>query len=257
MKARVHPLAVVDPDARLGEGVLVGAYAVIEAGTVIGDECILESHVVVKEGTTLGPQNIVSSFVVLGGAPQDRRYRGEATTLEIGARNLFREHFTAHRGTAHGRGVTTIGSDGMYMVGSHVAHDARIGDAVTLANGTLLGGHVEVGDYVVTGGHVAVAPFVRVGSRAFLAGGAMVERDIPPFVIAAGDRARVRALNKVGLSRSGVPEGSRAALEHAFRAIFRGEKPRAAAARELVENEDAFVRELARFVSQLGGRPRE
>jgi UDP-N-acetylglucosamine acyltransferase len=244
----IHPLALVDARAELGEGVRVGPFAVVEAGAVIGDRCQIEAHAVVRGGAELGPENIVGSFAVLGGAAQDRRYAGEPTKLHIGEKNCFREHFTAHRGTAHGEGVTRVGSGGLFMVGSHVAHDVEVGDGVTLANGTLLAGHVKVGDFVVTGGHVAIAPYVRVGERAFLAGGAMVEHDVPPFVIAAGDRARVRALNKVGLARSDVPEASRAALERAFRAIFRSGSPRAEAARSFFDDADPYVRKLARFV---------
>jgi UDP-N-acetylglucosamine acyltransferase len=244
----IHPAALVDPGAILGASVSVGAFAVIEAGAEIGDGAVIEAHAVVRGGTSLGARSVVHPFAVLGGPPQDRRYAGEPTRLVIGERNVFREHVTAHRGTAHGGGVTRIGSGGLFMAGAHVAHDVQVGDSVTLANGTLLGGHVSVGDHAVTGGQVAIAPFVRVGSRAFLAGGAMVERDVPPFVIAAGDRARVRALNKVGLERSRVPEASRAALEKAFRAIFRSGAPRRQAAEALAGDEDPFVRELAQFI---------
>jgi len=243
--ASVHPSAVVAADAELGRGVTVGPFAVIEPGVSIGEGTQIDAHAVVRSGATLGAENVVHPFAVLGGAPQDRRHAGEPTRLVVGDRNVFREHVTVHRGTVQGGGVTRVGSAGLFMVGTHVAHDATVGDAVILANNTLLGGHVALGDHVVTGGHVAIAPFVRVGGRAFLAGGAMVERDVPPFVIAAGDRARVRALNKVGLRRTGVPAASIAALERAFRAIFRESSARAAAARRLREDPDPFVRALA------------
>lgn len=244
----IHPTAHVEPSARIGRGAFVGPYAIIEAHVEIGDRCRIEAHSMVRSHTSLGPGNQIYPFTVLGGAPQDRRYAGEPTRLEVGADNVFREHVTVHRGTAHGAGVTRIGSGGLFMAGSHVGHDASVGDDVTLANGTLLGGHVKVGDHTVTGGHAAVAPFVRVGARAFLAGGAMVERDVPPFVIVSGDRARVRGLNKVGLERSGVPEASRAALARAFRAIFRAGAPRKTAAQALREDEDPYVQELVRFI---------
>ena len=244
----IHPSAIVDPGAAIGEGVFIGPFAVIEAGAEIGDGCLIEAHGVVRGGCSLGAGSVVHPFAVLGGAPQDKRYAGEPTRLVIGERNVFREHVTAHRGTAQGGGLTRVGSGGLFMAGAHIAHDVSVGDGVILANGTLLGGHVTVGDHAVTGGQVAVAPFVRVGARAFLAGGAMVERDVPPFVIAAGDRARVRALNKVGLARSGVPEASRIALERAFRAIFRSGAPRREAAAALKDDADPFVRELSAFV---------
>ncbi len=244
----IHPLAMVARDAQIGAGTTVGPFAVIESEVVIGAGCRIESHAVIRAHTRLGQGNEVHPFAVLGGAPQDRRYCGEPTQLVIGDSNVFREHVTVHRGTSHGGGTTRIGSGGLFMAGVHVAHDATVGDAVTLANATLLGGHVTLGDHVVTGGHVALAPFVRVGARAFLAGGAMVERNVPPFVIGAGDRARVRALNRVGLKRSGVPESSREALERAFVAIFRSKTPRAIAARPYVSDPDPFVRALADFV---------
>jgi len=239
----------VAPDAELGDGVAVGPFAVIEPGVTIGPGTRIEAHAVVRSGSVLGAENVVHPFAVLGGAPQDRRYTGEPTRLEIGDRNVFREHVTVHRGTVHGGGVTRVGSDGLFMVGVHVAHDATVGDAVILANDTLLGGHVTLGDHVVAGGHVAIAPFVRVGARAFLAGGAMVERDVPPFVIAAGDRARVRALNRVGIQRTGVPAASAAALERAFTAIFRKGTPRAIAAQAFRADPDPFVRALAEAVA--------
>jgi UDP-N-acetylglucosamine acyltransferase len=247
--ASVHPSAVVAPDAEIGAGVEIGPFAVIERGVTIGAGTRIEAHAIVRSGAHLGVENVVHPFAVLGDAPQDRRHEGEPTRLEIGDRNVFREHVTVHRGTAHGGGVTRIGSGGLFMVGVHVAHDAVVGDAVILANNTLLGGHVILDDHVVTGGQVAIAPFVRVGARAFLAGGAMVERDVPPFVIAAGDRARVRALNRVGLRRTGVPAASVVALERAFAAIFRAGNPRAVAAAALRDDPDPFVRTLVEALS--------
>jgi len=248
--AKIHPSSIVAPSAKLGAGVEVGPFAVIEPGVEIGAGTRIEAHAVVRSGARLGVENVVHPFAVLGGAPQDRRHEGEPTELLIGDRNVFREHVTVHCGTAHGGGVTRIGSGGLFMVGVHVAHDAVVGDAVILANNTLLGGHVTLADHVVTGGQVAIAPFVRIGARAFLAGGAMVERNVPPFVIAAGDRARVRALNRVGLERTGVPAASILALERAFLAIFRAGSPRAVAATRLRDDPDPYVHALADAVSR-------
>jgi len=244
-RAEIHPSALIAPDATLGDGVQIGPFAVIEPGVLIGAGTRIEAHAVIRSGARLGIENVVHPFAVLGGDPQDRRHAGEPTLLVIGDRNVFREHVTAHRGTAHGGGVTRVGSDGLFMVGVHIAHDVVVGDSVTMANNTLLGGHVAIGDHVVTGGQVAIAPFVRIGARAFLAGGAMVERDVPPFVVAAGDRARVRGLNKVGLRRTGVPAASVLALERAYRRIFLAGTPRALAAATLREDPDPFVRALA------------
>jgi UDP-N-acetylglucosamine acyltransferase len=256
--ALVHPLALVAADADLGEGVVVGPFAVVEPGVVVGAGCRLDAHAVVRSGTRLGARNVVHPFAVLGGDPQERTYAGEPTHLEVGDGNTFREHVTVHRGSVKGGGVTRIGSGSLIMAGVHVAHDCALGDGIELANATLLGGHVTLGDGVVVGGGAALAPFVRVGPRAFVAAGAMVEQDVPPFVIVAGDRARVRALNRVGLGRGGVPEASRAALERAFRGIFRSGLPRAPAAAELVSDPDPFVQALAVFVAGgLGAEPAE
>jgi UDP-N-acetylglucosamine acyltransferase len=244
----VHPLALVAPDADLGEGVVVGPFAIVEPGVTVGEGTRLDAHAVVRSGTRLGARNVVHPFAVLGGDPQERAYAGEPTSLEIGDGNIFREHVTVHRGSVKGGGLTRLGSGSLFMAGVHVAHDCTLGDRLELANAVLLGGHVSLGDGVVIGGAAALAPFVRVGERAFVAAGAMVEHDVPPFVIAAGDRARVRALNRVGLTRAGVPEPSRAALERAFRSIFRGPVTRAAAAAELLGDPDARVRMLAEFV---------
>lgn len=249
MSALVHPTALVAPDVELGAGVVVGPFAVIEAGVVVGAGTRVDAHAILRSGATLGARNVVHPFAVLGGDPQERTYAGEPTRLVVGDGNVFREHVTVHRGSVKGGGLTRVGSGSLFMAGVHVAHDCVLGDRLELANGTLLGGHVVLGDFVVIGGGVAVAPFIRVGARAFVAAGAMVEADVPPFVIAAGDRARVRALNKVGLARSGVPEASQRALERAFRAVFRGDAPRRVAAAALGDDPDPFVRELLAAVA--------
>jgi UDP-N-acetylglucosamine acyltransferase len=246
--ASVHPLALVAPDAELGAGVFVGPFAVVEPGVIVGAGTRLDAHAVVRSGTRLGARNAVHPFAVIGGDPQERTYAGERTSLEIGDGNTFREHVTVHRGSIKGGGITRVGSGSLFMAGVHVAHDCALGDGLELANNVLLAGHVALGDHVVVGGGAAVAPFVRVGQRAFVAAGAMVEHDVPPFVIVAGDRARVRALNRVGLARGGVPEASRAALERAFRALFRSGTPRATAAAALAADAEPLVRELAAFV---------
>lgn len=257
--SRVHATAVVSPGARLGEGVEVGPYCVVGEGVEVGGGTRLLSHVVLQGPMRLGAGNVVHPFAVLGGAPQDRSYQGEATELWVGDGNEFREQVTVHRGTRKDRGVTRVGSGGLFMAGCHLAHDVEVGDQVTLANNTVLAGHVRVGDHVVTGGMVAVQPFVRLGASCFLAGGARVERDVPPFVIAAGDRARVRALNRVGLRRRGVDEASVERLEQAFRRLYRGGQALAGALAELDRSElgsDPWVRQLVDFL-QLAEDPHD
>jgi len=251
MGARVHSTAVVDPGAELGDGVRVGPLCHVGAGVVIGDDTELVSQATVLGPSRIGRRNRIYPQAALGAAPQDRSFRGESTTLVVGDDNEFRESVTVHRGTPKGGGVTRIGSGCLFMVGSHVAHDCTVGDGVTLANVTSLGGHVIVESRVVTGGHVAVAPFVRIGEIAFAAGGAMIERPVPPFVVVAGDRARVRGLNTVGLERAGVPEASRTALEHAYRILFRKGVPLAIALDEIdpALRRDSYVARLLEFLA--------
>jgi UDP-N-acetylglucosamine acyltransferase len=248
----VHPTAVVSPRAKLGDGVLVGPLAIIGDDVEIGPGCRLIAACTVLGPTSLGEGNVVHPYAVLGGDPQDRSHAGQTTRLEIGARNVFREHVTVHRGTSKDRAATIIGNDCLFMAGSHVAHDVVVGSGVTLANGTLLGGHVTVGDCVTTGGGAAIAPFVRIGEGAFIAAGAMVEIDVPPFVIVAGDRARVRALNRVGLRRQGVPDVSRRALSAVFRTLFGKTSPRSASLRTVPEDlaRDPYVQKLVGFLAQ-------
>jgi len=247
----IHPTAVVSPRAKLAVDVAVGPLCVVGDDVEIGPRCRLLASCMVLGPTRMGEDNVVHPYAVLGGDPQDRSHAGAATRLEIGARNVFREHVTVHRGTVKDRGTTLLGSDGLFMAGAHIAHDTVIGDGVTLANGTLLGGHVVVGDRVTTGGRAAIAPFVRIGEGAFIAAGAMVEIDVPPFVIVAGDRARVRALNRVGLRRQGVPDGSRRALAAAFRTLFVNALPRSESIRAVPEDlaRDPYVQKLVGFLA--------
>jgi len=253
----VHSTAVIVPGATLHDDVTVGPFCVVGAGVEVGPGTRLLANVTMFGPMRLGARNVVHPFAVLGGDPQHRDYHGETTHLEIGDDNVFREHVTVHRGTVEGGAMTRIGSGCLLMAGTHVAHDATLGDRVTLTNGTLLGGHVRIGDWVVAAGHVAVAPFARVGTSAFLAGNAMVERDVPPFMIAAGDRATLRAVNRVGLTRRNVPEASRVAIKQAFHKIFAREGERFDVVGPEADRiaRDPFVAQLVAFLrepSRLG-----
>jgi UDP-N-acetylglucosamine acyltransferase len=212
----VDPRAEVDPSAEMGEGATVGPFAVIGAGVAIGAGCVIHAHAVVLGPTVLGPGNAVHPFACLGGPPQDLRYRGEPTTLVVGRDNIFREHVTVNRGTVHGGGTTRIGDSNLFMACCHVAHDCTVGDHVVMANHATLAGHVSVGDHAVFGGMAAVGPFLRVGESAMLAAGAMLERDAPPFCIVAGDRARLRAVNRVGLARRRIGDEARRQIRSIF-----------------------------------------
>jgi UDP-N-acetylglucosamine acyltransferase len=241
---RIHPTALVDSRAELAPSVEIGPYCVVGAGVAIGSDTRLLSHVVVEGPTAIGAANVIHPFAILGGEPQHKRHQGGPTRLVLGDANVIREHVTIHRGTDGG--TTSVGSHNLLMVGCHVAHDVSLGSHTTIANGVQLAGHGVVEDYATFGGLAGIAQRVRVGESAFVAAGAMVERDVPPFVIVQGDRARIRALNKVGLRRRGVSETSIAALENAFRTIFASGRPQREAVRELASlgSDDALVTKL-------------
>ncbi|MFN4088437.1 MAG: acyl-ACP--UDP-N-acetylglucosamine O-acyltransferase [Alphaproteobacteria bacterium] len=215
--AAIHPTAIVEPGARLGEGVAVGPYCVVGAEAELAAGVRLVSHVVVAGRTALGPDTTVYPFASLGHPPQDLKYAGEPSRLLIGRRNTIREHVTMNPGTVGGGMETVTGDDCLFMVGAHVAHDCRIGDRVVMANNATLAGHVEVQDDVVLGGLAAVHQFVRIGAQAMVGGMSGVEHDVPPFAVVAGNRARIEGLNIVGLRRRGFPRAEIDALRGAFR----------------------------------------
>lgn len=223
--ATVHPTAIVAPDVELGAGVVIGPYCVVGTRVRLGARTRLVSHVVVDGPTEIGEECTFFPFASIGVAAQHRSDAGADGTLVMGARNVVREQVTIHRGI--GAGATILGSDNLLMVGVHVAHDVTLGSHITIANGVQLAGHVAVEDFATFGGMAAVAQHLRVGESAFVAAGAMCERDVPPFVIVQGDRARVRALNVVGLRRRGFADAQIAELKRTFRGAHVAERPRA------------------------------
>ncbi len=247
----LHATAVVDPRAQLGEGVVVGPYCVVGPDVVVGRDTVLLSHVVLVGPLVIGERCALHPFAVVGGPAQVRVGAGERAhgSVLLGDDVVVRENVTIHRGT-EGR-TTTVGSSTLLMVSSHVGHDARVGRSVVVANGVQLAGHAEIEDFVTFGGLAGVAQHVRVGESAFVAAGAMCEADVPPYVIVQGDRARVRALNKVGLSRRSVPPSSVAALELAFRRLFvrRGDTRARVLASFADGVQDPYVSRLVAFVA--------
>ncbi len=215
----VHPTAIVHQGAKIGAGAEVGPYCILGSGAVIGRSVRLISHVVVEGLTEIGEHCVVHPFAVLGGAPQHLAHKGEPTRLTIGDRNIIREHVTMHSGTALGRGVTTVGSDGLYMVGSHVAHDCIVGDHVVFANNATLGGHVQVGDYVFMGGLSAVHQWSRIGRHSFIGGLAPVTKDVIPYALVGND-AHLEGMNLVGLKRRGFARDTINDLRAAYRMLF-------------------------------------
>ncbi len=222
--ANIHPTALVSPQAELGKGVRIGAFALVEDGVVIGDDCIIEARVTLKSGTILGPENHIFEGACLGGSPQHLRAGPVIGTVRIGARNQIREFATIHRAVAP-NGTTEIGDDNMIMVGAHIAHDCRIGNCTILANNVLLAGHVQVHDRAYLSGAVAVHQFCRIGRCAMVGGQGHITRDVPPYVTVDGETSRVVGLNLVGLKRAGYTAEQMVELKQAYRLIYRSDKP--------------------------------
>lgn len=216
----VHPTAIVDPKCELGRDVVIGPYSVLDAGVVVGDGCRIGAHVVVEGQTRLGRSNTVHPYACLGTAPQDLKYDGTPTRLEIGDGNTIREFATVNRGTVPGGGTTRVGSNNLLMAYSHVAHDCLVGDSVVMANAATLAGHVTISDFAIVGGLVAIHQHVRVGESVILGGGAMVSLDVPPFCTAAGDRAKLHGLNTIGLRRRGMSDATIDTIRAAYRILF-------------------------------------
>ena len=220
---QIHPTAIVSPDAKLGQDVEIGAFCTVGPKVQLGDGVRLVSHVVIEGATEIGTGTTIHPFAVLGGAPQHLAHKGEDTRLVIGERNIIREHVTMHTGTVGGGGVTTVGSDSLYMVGAHVAHDCIVGDRVTFANNATLGGHVVIGDFVFMGGLCAVHQFTRIGRYSFVGGGGVVTKDIIPYGSVWGNHAHLEGLNLVGLKRRGFSREAINALRAAYRLLFADE----------------------------------
>lgn len=216
----IHPTAIVDPSAKLAAGVQVGAYSIIGADVEIGAGTTVGPHVVVQGPTRIGRNNRIWQFASLGADPQDKKFRGERTELVIGDGNTIREFVTVNRGTGDGGGVTRIGDDNWIMAYVHVAHDCRVGSHTILANNATLAGHVEVGDHVILGGFTGVHQFCKIGAHAFSAMCSAINRDVPPFVYAAGQFAVPRGVNSEGLKRRGFTPERIAAIKRAYRTLY-------------------------------------
>jgi UDP-N-acetylglucosamine acyltransferase len=221
----IHPTALVDPTARLGVDVEVGAYAFIGPQVEIGDGALIEHHANIAGHTTLGKGCRLWPYASLGGEPQDLKFQGEETRLQIGDHCQIREFVTMNRGTHHGGGVTRVGGNCFFMSYSHVAHDCQIGDHVVMANSATLAGHVSLGDHVSLGGLTAVHQFTRIGAWCFVGGLSGVAQDLPPFTLCEGNRAKSHGLNIVGLKRAGFAPETLEALKLAYRIIFRSRTP--------------------------------
>ena len=221
MTALIHPTALIDPNAQLHESVSVDAYSIIGPHVKIGAHTIVGAHCVLDGYTTIGEHNHFYRFCSIGGMPQDKKYAGEPTRLEMGDRNMIREYVTINTGTTQDVGVTRLGSDNWIMAYVHVAHDCQIGNQVILANGVQMGGHVHIGDWAIVGGLAAVHQFGRIGEHSMTGGQSAVHKDIPPYVMSAGNPCVPVGINSEGLKRRGFSPESIAALRDAYKIIYR------------------------------------
>ncbi|SCY28020.1 acyl-ACP--UDP-N-acetylglucosamine O-acyltransferase [Desulfoluna spongiiphila] len=217
----IHPTAIIDPSAEIAEDVVIGPYTIVRGNTSIGAGTEIASHVVIDEHTSIGPDCRIFQYASVGAAPQDLKYKGEVTYLKVGRGTVIREFVTINRGTGVGGGITEVGAENFLMAYCHVAHDCKTGRRVILANNSTLAGHCELGDFSNIGGFTAIHQFVRVGAYAYIGGKSVVVKDIPPYVISAGDRATLHGLNKVGMRRSDFSEGTITELKRAYRLLFR------------------------------------
>ena len=251
----IHPTAIVDSNAKIGD-VEIGPYAVVGSGVTLEDGVRLGPHAVVYGETIVGRGSHIHAHAVIGGDPQDLKYEGGATRLEIGADNVFREFVTISRGTELGGSLTRIGDNNLFMACAHVGHDARIGNNCVFANSVALAGHVIVQDNAVLGGMAGVHQYARIGRYAMLGAGAMAAQDVPPFSIAQGDRARLFGLNIIGLRRGGFEGETISTLRSAYRELFSKGAPLRIALERVREGHGATteIKELIDFIegSQRG-----
>jgi UDP-N-acetylglucosamine acyltransferase len=217
----IHPTAIIDPSAEIGSGVSIGPYSVIGPDVVIGDECWIGPHVVINGPTTLGRENKIFQFASVGEVPQDLKFEGEETRLEIGDRNTIREFATINRGTGVGGSVTRIGNDNLLMAYIHVAHDCIVGNHVILSNNASLAGHVTVADHAILGGFTLVHQFCAIGEHVFAGMGTAIAKDVPPYLIVTGAPAAPHGLNKVGLKRRGFSDETLRELSRGYKLLYR------------------------------------
>ncbi len=217
----IHPTAIVDPDAQIGENVTIGPFAIVKSDVVIGANTSIGPHATIDQYVTIGKNCQIFQYASIGGAPQDLKFHGEKTYLTIGSGSIIREFVTINRGTGVGGGITEVGEENYLMAYTHIAHDCKTGRQVILANNSTLAGHVVIDDHATVGGLVAIHQFVNIGKYAYIGGKSAVVKDIPPYVIAAGDRATLHGLNNVGLKRHNFTMDTLSQLKKAYRIFFR------------------------------------
>ncbi len=245
----IHPTAIVHPTAEIAEGAEIGPYSIIEEKVIINAETTVGPHVVIRRNTTIGKGCRIFQFASIGEIPQDLKYSGEDTKTILGDDNVIREYVTIHRASVHGDGKTELRNHNFLMAYCHVAHDCKIGNHVIMANGATLGGHIEIQDYAILGGLSAAHQFVRIGTHCIISGLTGIPQDIPPYTMAAGERAKLYGLNVTGLKRHNFSEDTLRSLKKAYRLLFRSKLPLSQAVQRVLEDEIASVPEVARMVN--------
>ncbi|MFQ3244088.1 MAG: UDP-N-acetylglucosamine acyltransferase [Arenicella sp.] len=237
MSVNIHPTAIIETGAELGTDVSIGAYSVIGSNVKIGDGSRIASQVVIEGHTELGANNQVFSFTAIGGEPQSISYKGEPTQVSIGDNNVFRENITVNRGTVGDEGITSIGSNNLFMAYVHIAHDCRLGSGLLFSNNASLAGHVRVGDYVVLAGYTLVHQFVRIGEHSFCGVNTYCTLDVPPYMLVAGNKAITHGINIRGLRHRGIDKDTILELKRAYRTIYRSGHTMAHALDELATHD--------------------
>lgn len=251
---RIHQTALVDPKAKIAEGVEIGPYSIVGPNVEIGANTVIGPHVVIEGHTRIGADNKIFQFCSIGAAPQDKKYAGEPTRLEIGDRNTIRESCTFNTGTVQDVGVTRVGSDNWIMAYVHIAHDCQVGSNIIIANSVQLAGHVHIGDFVILGGLSGVHQFVRIGAHAMTGMTTSLSQDLPPYVMASGNPAEARGMNFEGLRRRGFSDEAVAALRRAYKTLYKSSL-RLEEARDIIaaeQGEHAALKPLVDFLAVPG-----
>ena len=250
MATNIHPSAIIEDGANIGDNVTIGPFCIIGSNVELGEGNRIDSHVVISGHTTIGENNHFFSYCAIGGTPQSLAYKDEPTKTVIGSNNVFRENITVSRGTVEDEGITSIGDDNFFMAYCHIAHDCRLGSSVMFANSVCLAGHVHMGDYVVMSGYSLVHQFCRVGTHAFVGPSAVAIQDIPPYTLAAGNRAITHGINVRGLRRRGLESDYISQLKRAYKIIYRSGFTLKNALLEITENNftSEQVKELTDFI---------
>ena len=251
----IHETAIVSSQAEIGNNVTIGPFCVIQGDVQIGDNCVLHSHVVIKGKTRIGRGNVFYQFTSIGEDCQDKKYAGEETELLIGDNNIFRESVTVHRGTVQDEGLTKVGSNNLFMVNAHIAHDCAVGNEVIFANNVTLAGHVSVADNAILGGMVAIHQFCKVGEHAFIGGGGIILRDVPPFVMISGTKHIPQGINSEGLKRRGYALETITAIKRAYKTLYRDGNTLEAAMTKIASVSDGNA-EIGAFLTFLANSNR-